>query len=121
MESYNHIEFWLQEIKTQSSPDIKLFLIGNKIDLEENRKVPTELASKFSKENHLNYFNETSAKNGFNAQKVFIEAAQCLYEEHLKYKERANNFIPSESSNVKLPKPGEKPKETDTEKKKSCC
>ena len=34
-------------------------------------------------------FFETSAKTGFNAQKVFVEAANLLYEENLKYKERA--------------------------------
>ena len=29
---------------------------------------------------------ETSAKTGFNAQKLFIEAGKILYEEHLRYK-----------------------------------
>ena len=34
IESFNHIESWLKEIKLQSNPDIKIFLIGNKADLE---------------------------------------------------------------------------------------
>ena len=38
-ESFNHIETWLKEVKLQSNPDIKIFLIGNKSDLEEERKV----------------------------------------------------------------------------------
>ena len=38
--SFNHIEEWLNEVKTNSNPDIKLVLIGNKADLEELREVP---------------------------------------------------------------------------------
>ncbi len=33
---------------------------------------------------------ETSAKTGFNAQNVFIEAAKLLYEQHLNYKDRVS-------------------------------
>ena len=35
----------------------------------------------------IHYLCETSAKTGQRAQEVFIEAAKCLYEEHLKYKD----------------------------------
>ena len=38
------------------------------------------------KEYGFNLFLETSAKTGFNAQKLFIEAGKILYEEHLRYK-----------------------------------
>ena len=38
---------WLKELKTHANPDIKIFLIGNKIDLEDQRKVTTEEAKKF--------------------------------------------------------------------------
>ena len=31
-------------------------------------------------------FMETSAKNGFNAQNLFIEAGKILYNEYVKYK-----------------------------------
>jgi Ras-related protein Rab-11A len=32
--SFNDIDIWLKELKTHSNPDVKLFLIGNKSDLE---------------------------------------------------------------------------------------
>ena len=38
-DSFNNIEKWLNDVKTQSNPNIKIFLIGNKVDLEDKRKV----------------------------------------------------------------------------------
>jgi small GTP-binding protein len=89
-ESYNNIENWLNEIKTQSNPETKIFLIGTKADLEDIRKIPTDQAKEFSKQHEFNFFVETSAKTGFNAQNVFIEAAKELYRAHLSYKDRAS-------------------------------
>ena len=88
-DSFKHLESWLNEIKTHSNPDIKIFLIGNKIDLEEKRKIQTIEGENFKNENKIEMFMESSAKTGFNAQNIFIEAAKVLYNEHLKYKDRA--------------------------------
>ena len=101
IQSYKHIETWLKEVKLQSNPDIKVFLIGNKADLDKNRVVKTETAKAFKEENKLNYFSETSAKSGFNAKEVFIEAAKLLYSDSLKYKEgnykdiNDNDYVPN--------------------------
>ena len=89
-ESFLHINQWLKEIKIHSHPDVKIILIGNKSDLTD-RKVTYEEAQKFKDENQLLYFEETSAKTGLNAKEVFTEAARILYNEHKKYKMRANN------------------------------
>jgi small GTP-binding protein len=88
--SYNNIEAWLNEIKSQANPETKVFLIGNKVDLDNARKVRTEAARQFSKDHGFHYFIETSAKTGFNAQNVFIQAAKELYKSHLEYKDRAS-------------------------------
>ena len=90
-ESFYHIESWLKDIKQQSNPDVKIFLIGNKADLGEEREVDSDKAKQFIDENNIDYFSETSAKNGFNVKEVFTKAAELLYKEYLKYKERANN------------------------------
>ena len=87
-ESYNNLESWLDEIKCQTHPNLKIFLIGNKIDLEENRVIEKEKAEKFYLDHQLDYFIETSAKTGENAQKVFIKAAQILYDEYIQSAER---------------------------------
>ncbi len=84
-DSFDNIDVWLKELRTHSNPDAKVFLIGNKIDLDTERKVQKEDGENYSNENKLNLFMESSAKTGFNAQKIFIEAAKILYEDYLKY------------------------------------
>ena len=119
-ESFNHIEYWLKEIKLLSNPDIKIFLIGNKADLEEERQVKFNTAKTFKEENEINYFSEASAKNGINAKEVFIEAAKLLFKEHLKYKER--NFKKIQNENNKVPIPVKVTKnDKNSRKKGGCC
>ena len=118
-ESFNHIESWLKEVKLQSNPDIKIFLIGNKSDLDEKRKVSLEAAKTFKEENAIHYFSETSAKNGINAKEVFVEAAKLLYIEHLKYRER--KFKKNQSDNEKFPLPKKENKNKNNRKKGGCC
>ena len=89
LESFSNIEMWLRELRTHSNPDAKVFLIGNKIDLEQERKVTKEQGEKFCKENNINEFMESSAKTGVNAQNIFIKAAQTLYEDYIKYQKKA--------------------------------
>ena len=69
---------WLKELKTHANPDIKIFLIGNKIDLVDTRIVTTEEAKKFQTDFELNLYMETSAKTGVNAKEIFIEASKSL-------------------------------------------
>ena len=117
-ESFVHIETWLKEVKLQSNPDIKIFLIGNKADLEGERKVQVEEAKQFQKENDIHYFNEASAKSGVNAQEVFVEAAKLLYKEHLKYKTRGNRLENDEEGVVPVPL---KPNSNQKGRKNGCC
>ena len=53
---------WLKELKTHANPDIKIFLIGNKIDLVDSRKVTAEEAKKLQDDFMMNLYMETSAK-----------------------------------------------------------
>ncbi len=89
-----------------------MFLIGNKVDLEESRLVPKEKALQFKKDFDLDLFMETSAKTGLNTQEIFVEAARVLYFDYMKYKRK--NRKPSER--VKLEKDVVK-----KEKEKSGC
>ena len=90
-QSFKNLEFWLNELRTKASPDLNLFLIGNKCDLEEKRQVTQELAREFTEINKIKLFLETSAKTGHNTQNIFIEATKLLYEQHLKNKERISD------------------------------
>ena len=87
-DSFSNIEKWLNDVKTQSNPDVRIFLIGNKADLEDKRKITRAQGEKFCKDHNISYFTETSAKTGLNVQNVFMEAAKQLYIQHEDVKNR---------------------------------
>ena len=85
-ESFNHAENWLNDLKRQANPDVRIFLVGNKADLED-RKISKEEGEKYKEAQHLDLFMETSAKTGHNARNVLVEAAKILYKDYLKFDE----------------------------------
>ena len=86
-ESFTHVENWLNDLKSLASDDIRIFLVGNKSDLEEERKITREQGEKYKLDQHLDLFMETSAKTGQNAKNVLIEAAKILYNDFIKFDE----------------------------------
>ena len=126
-ESFSNIEKWLNDIKSQSNPNIKIFLIGNKADLEDKRQVTKEKGENFYKQNKLSFFTETSAKTGFNVQNVFIEVAKVLYKEHQEIKNRISRpgsmapvpYTPEIPDNNIALETGED--NDDKPRKKKCC
>ena len=124
-ESFNNIEKWLNDIKTQSSPDVKIFLIGNKADLDDKRKITREQGEKFYNEHKISFFTETSAKTGLNVQNVFIQAAKELFIQHEEIKNRVSRpgsitnlvYNPEKENKVNL----ESEEEENRQNKKFCC
>ena len=55
-------------------------LVGNKLDLEDERVVTQEEAYQFADENDLLFF-ETSAKTGENVKKVFIHSSSFILDQ----------------------------------------
>jgi small GTP-binding protein len=100
-ETFNNVTNWMNDVKDNSNKnianeggkdsDIALFLIGNKIDLEEEREVRSEEGETFKEKYELIKFIESSAKSGFNALNIFIEAAKLLYDEYLQ--ENKNKMV----------------------------
>ena len=88
-ESFDSMPKWLTEVMDVKNSESVFALIGNKIDLENERKITKEQGEKFCKENNINEFMESSAKTGVNAQNIFIKAAQTLYEDYIKYQQKA--------------------------------
>ena len=114
--SYEHAENWLNDLKNQSNPNVRVFLIGNKCDLEDQRVVSKEEGESFKEQKKLDRFIETSAKTGKNARNVMVEAAKLLFKDYLKAKEDFNNE--NEDSNKK----GDKLERKNNNKKgKKCC
>ena len=112
LNSFNDLELWIKDLKQNSSPDIKIFLIGNKIDLEDDRKVNKEHAEKLKNDYEFDYFNETSAKTGFNAKEIFVKAAQILYKDYVIY----NNFKKSQNDDSVVVN-----NDNQKKNKKTCC
>ena len=114
--SYEHAENWLNDLKNQSNPNVRVFLIGNKCDLEDQRVVSKEEGESFKEQKKLDRFIETSAKTGKNARNVMVEAAKLLFKDYLKAKEDFNNE--NEDGNKK----GDKLERKNNNKKgKKCC
>ena len=86
-ESFEAIKNWLGFVNQYADKNIiKLVLVGNKSDLENERVVSREDGEKFKEEKNLDKFIETSAKTGENARNVLLEAAKLLYKGYLKAK-----------------------------------
>ena len=90
-DSFKHAETWLNDLKSQANPNVRVFLVGNKSDLEDERVIPREEGERFKEEKKLDMFIETSAKTGENAQGVLLEAAKLLYKDYLKAKQSLAN------------------------------
>ena len=76
-ESFFNIHTWMEECKAQSPKSILMVLIGNKVDLEEKRKVSKVEGEEFAKNNGLIFF-ETSALNDIEIDNSFYESAKII-------------------------------------------
>ena len=116
-DSFNDIHFWVKELKTMSSPDIKIILVGNKKDLENERKVSYEEGQSVAKEYGFQQFFETSAKTGENIKEMFLKISNILYKDYLKYCDSSDS---TKSSNRES-RPTLRLKKHKKKSKKKCC
>lgn len=68
--SFQNIEYWLKKIKKHGDENVEILLLGNKIDLFNDRVIPIEESKGFAERNGIHYF-ETSAKDSINVDKGF--------------------------------------------------
>ena len=79
--SFNNVNKWIQEIKEKTSKDIKLMVIGNKIDLNNEREINFEEAKhRFKMDIPLI---ETSALNDTNVAQAFINMIKIIYQDYI--------------------------------------
>eukprot|EP00931_Biecheleriopsis_adriatica_P065891 TRINITY_DN40341_c0_g1_i1.p1 TRINITY_DN40341_c0_g1~~TRINITY_DN40341_c0_g1_i1.p1 ORF type:complete len:218 (+),score=53.38 TRINITY_DN40341_c0_g1_i1:95-748(+) len=95
--SFQNCAKWMEELRQSAEPDIKIMLVGNKVDLADkdpaSRQVYYDAASQFARENDLvasdNHalFQETSAVTNLNVKEVFQELLQEVYNEGTRSKD----------------------------------
>ena len=76
--TFENIDNWLIDLRTNGDKDILIILIGNKSDLEDKREVSKDEAETKA-EQYNTAFLETSAKSGDNITKGFMELIEQIY------------------------------------------
>ena len=90
LKSYNSILEWYKELINENNDEnnnVKKILLGNKVDLENERKVEFKVADTFAKENGFEVFAEITCKNDekqtiFNISNIFDAIGKLFYDEY---------------------------------------
>ena len=110
-DSFDDLVNWLNDMRQLCAPNASILLIGNKVDLEDDRVIVESEANSYAERYNLNYM-ETSAKSGKNIQEAFVRLGTEIV---LKVK----------SGEIVIPKPFDKTLLTETtistNKNNSCC
>lgn len=97
--SLERAKSWIKELQRQANSDIVIALVGNKLDLEAERKVSKRDAEVLSSEEGLLHF-EVSAKTGEHVHEIFRSIAKKLNLEN-QLKAKANTV--GKSVNLQRP------------------
>jgi len=79
-ETFNDMTDWCNEVKNHASEDVRIYLVGNKCELEDQREVSFDRALEFAKANGIHKCFETSAKTGDVVEVLFSCASKELYQ-----------------------------------------
>ena len=110
--SFENIDKWISDLKNSGDENLSIILIGNKCDLENERKVTKEEAKEKAQFYKLAFI-ETSALNGTNIEKAFELLLNDIY---IKYSQ-----IPKKQKNLLMNTNTVDISEEKKEKKGGCC
>ena len=131
-ESFDSIPKWIQQVNDVINKEVVFALIGNKLDLESNRKVTFEEGKKLAEKNNY-VFQEVSAKTGGNFEKLFeVQIYEAVYnkfknefdkreeggEEQINYETNENT---SGTNNKNIVIDNNNNNSQTTKKKRKCC
>ena len=80
-DSFEQIISWIKDIKNHNFEKIKLILVGNKCDLNNERKVSIDKGQNLAKLYNIKFF-EASAKEGTNVEELFSYIINEIYQEN---------------------------------------
>jgi small GTP-binding protein len=89
IESFLSLDKWIKKVKKEVYNEHHIVIIGNKYDLENNRKVTFEEATIFAKNNNCKYY-ETSCNNKEQIKKIIFDTFETSYNLHKDYFELLN-------------------------------
>ena len=75
--SFTSIKEWIEECQNYANINIHMVLLGNKIDLNEERKISKEEGEELAKEYVMDFY-ETSAKTGENIEDIFLGLCELI-------------------------------------------
>lgn len=81
-DSFFDLQRWINDVEKYAKPTVTLTLLGNKSDLDNKRSVDFK-QGKLVADNRSMKFLETSAKDGTNVEKAFIDMANELMEKSI--------------------------------------
>ena len=110
LNTYETLEYWFKQIKNVLEiKDTPIVLVGNKNDLENERKVSYEKGEEFAKNHGIKFF-ECSAKTKTNVEEAFNCLTNDIYIKH-------ENEFTIDTKNINLTVK----KKKDKKEKKDCC
>ena len=125
--SFENLDRWISDLKTNGDSNISIVLLGNKSDLENLRQISTE-EGKQKAEFYKFAFMETSALNGHNIEKAFDELISDVYKNHKELFEKSAKVEISDNNNKGIDidlnqnkENDENNNEKDNNAKKGCC
>ena len=104
-QSFDDINFWLNEIKEKANKNTVLLLVGNKCDLEDERKVSFQEGKDFADNNGIKFI-ETSAKTNQNVDEAFEILIDEVIKNNKDILKKINNNIILTKKNVYKKKVG---------------
>ena len=132
LKSYNSILEWYKELINENNDEnnnVKKILLGNKVDLENERKVEFKVADTFAKENGFEVFAEITCKNDekqtiFNISNIFDAIGKLFYDEYKQSRDIYNmsSFHYLASTSILESKRNNQNEDNEpVKKRKSCC
>ena len=116
--TFENVDKWLSDLKTNAEEKISVVLVGNKTDLESERKITVEQGKEKAELFKLAFI-ETSALNGNNIEKAFNELISDVYKNHHElFEKQAKVEITEKAINLDHT---EENKENQETKKRFCC
>ena len=129
-DSFDAMPNWIQEVKEVLNKEVVFALIGNKMDLESQRKVSYEEGKKLAEKNNF-VFQEVSAKTGKNFENLFeVQIFETVYNKFRKEFEKREegmeepNFETNDNTNDNNDKKVKLESNNNvqtTKKKRRCC